>query len=167
MIGEAFTKHGSDKDTHHSYGHIYDKLLEPMRGSLSSILEIGVASGASLKAWREHFPGVQVVGFDIVPKSDPLVIQGDQGNPADLAKLAPYAPFDLIVDDGSHVWSDQFWSLLYLWQYLKEGGWYVIEDIQNPDALEYIFGKLLVDLRHERSVSDNALVVLSKYSPYI
>ncbi len=46
--------------------------------------------------------------------------------------------FDIIIDDGSHADSDQWKSLGNFFPYLKEGGIYVIEDI-NPGSRVSLF----------------------------
>jgi hypothetical protein len=42
-----------------------------------------------------------------------------------------YGPFDIIVDDGSHQVDDVMQSWVILWDYLADGGWYCIEDLQT------------------------------------
>ena len=37
--------------------------------------------------------------------------------------------FDIIIDDGSHVSTDQNVSLAYLFRHLKSSGFYVLEDL--------------------------------------
>jgi hypothetical protein len=78
-----------------------------------------------------------VVAADIVPKHDLAgfrrrIVQLDQSSPEDLAKLSTQeAPFDIIIDDGSHFNSHQILTFQHLWGALKDGGVYVVEDIQT------------------------------------
>jgi hypothetical protein len=55
---------------------------------------------------------------------------GDLGNPALLAELAASA-YDVIVDDASHLWGHQLLALEILFPSIREGGVYVIEDIET------------------------------------
>ena len=41
--------------------------------------------------------------------------------------------FDIIIDDGSHILSDQLFSINYFYKYLKKDGYYVIEDYKFPN----------------------------------
>ena len=41
--------------------------------------------------------------------------------------------FDVIIDDGSHILSDQLFSINYFYRYLKKGGYYIIEDYKFPN----------------------------------
>lgn len=61
-MSDAFTRHGSDKATYHSYGPFYDNVVEMFEPK--SILEFGVERGGSMKAWMEVLPDAKVVGMD-------------------------------------------------------------------------------------------------------
>ena len=59
---------------------------------------------------------------------------GDQNSPEDLERVfrdAGGLPFDLIVDDGSHIPEHQHTSLVTLYKHLVRGGIYVLEDIHS------------------------------------
>jgi 2-polyprenyl-3-methyl-5-hydroxy-6-metoxy-1,4-benzoquinol methylase len=43
-------------------------------------------------------------------------------------------PFDFIIDDGSHVGQHITTSFKMLWQHLKPGGYYFIEDLHAGHA---------------------------------
>ena len=59
-------------------------------------------------------------------------IRVDQGSAADLDRVcAAEAPFGLIIDDGSHFNRHQLFSFHHLFPHLKDGGIYVIEDVQT------------------------------------
>ena len=49
------TSFGTDKNTTHSYGNIYENKFEKYKHSASKILEIGFDSGASLQVYSEYF----------------------------------------------------------------------------------------------------------------
>jgi hypothetical protein len=41
-LPELFDHYGSDKNRAHAYGPVYQKLLEPVRDTVTGVLEIGV-----------------------------------------------------------------------------------------------------------------------------
>ncbi|MBV9167867.1 MAG: class I SAM-dependent methyltransferase [Solirubrobacterales bacterium] len=84
--------------------------------------------------WRDYFPKATIVGVDIYAKDvsgDRIVFeQGDQADPCFLARLVTrHGPFDIVIDDGSHKASDTAATFAALWDAVKPGGFYVIEDL--------------------------------------
>lgn len=140
-LSELFNKYGTDKEVYHKYAAVYETILEPRRNDVAKVLELGAYEGAGLRAWREYFPRAYVYSLDIsvhvsLTNEDRIkCIVGDQTDSSKLNEIGWYGPFDLIVDDASHRIEDQLYSLLYLWQYLKPKGIYVIEDILEPAHL--------------------------------
>lgn len=135
-------KYHTDKVHDHWYTPHYEQRFAHLRDEPITLLEIGVGGyedphlgGESLWMWRDYFPKAQIVGLDIYEKSalagERIAIeQGDQSDPRVLHHLGKtYGPFDIIVDDGSHRCDDVMQSWVILWEYLKDGGWYCIEDI--------------------------------------
>jgi len=130
---------GSDKHRagQHSYGYTYHELFRRFRFRNIKLLEIGVFKGDSLLAWRAFFPFGTVVACDIEPKQHlafkrTRVHRIDQGSSTDLARLCQdEAPFDIIIDDGSHLSKHQISTFYLLFDHLKSDGVYVIEDVQT------------------------------------
>jgi 2-polyprenyl-3-methyl-5-hydroxy-6-metoxy-1,4-benzoquinol methylase len=61
---------GTDKNTIHSYGPIYEKIIrEAVERPDLTILEIGVFSGAFLQVLHEVFPNATIHGIDITLKN--------------------------------------------------------------------------------------------------
>jgi trans-aconitate methyltransferase len=148
---ELAVKYGTDK--HPWYTPTYEMLLGSQRFKVRKVLEIGIGNlsqmshvhgyqpGASLRMWRDYFPGAQIFGLDIDPQ---VMIQDarietrvcDQSNAEALKHIGEeWGKFDLIVDDGSHDPQHQLLSFETLWPYLREGGYYIIEDVNRPEAL--------------------------------
>lgn len=154
---------GSDKgDTilcAHGYTRVYEALLGPARQQPIRLLEIGLIHGhtqeaerdrldavgcPSLRMWAQYLPQAALFGLDIMDfraLSEPrmTIFQGDQSNPADLIRVAEQAgaPFDVIIDDGSHASHHQQIALAALFPYLAPGGLYCIEDLHyQPAELE-------------------------------
>jgi hypothetical protein len=123
---------------HHDYLSFYERFLAPMRDQPITLLEIGVFQGASLHTWREFFPKAKIIGVDIQAtckqfESERIKIElADQSNLEHLSTLAlTYGPFDLVVEDGSHMWEHQITSLRALFPFIKNGGHYIVEDLQT------------------------------------
>lgn len=136
--------HGTDKWGSHWYASHYDHHLRERRLDVRRVLEIGVggyddpaAGGASLRMWRDYFPEAQIIGVDVHDKSRldearVLTVQGDQSDVAFLEALgATHGPFDLVVDDGSHICADVIATFHALFPFVGDGGTYAIEDLQS------------------------------------
>ena len=99
-LTEVANKLGTDKGTDsfcgHSYTLTYEELFDSLVDQHVKMLEIGVADprfpGASVKMWKEYFPSLTFVGYDI--NSEALkfaqegvsIFIGDQNNPVDLQR---------------------------------------------------------------------------------
>lgn len=137
--------YGSDKNAGHSYTALYNRHFTALRGQPVTLLEIGIGGyedpevgGASLRMWRDYFAKGQIFGLDYHPKNIDeeriRVFQGSQADPRVLARLVEAAGpegFDIIIDDGSHRSEHVTASFMMLFQFVKEGGWYVVEDTQT------------------------------------
>lgn len=154
-FAELLIQSGSDKFFTHHYQRYYEKWLAPYRQKENlKLLEIGANEGHSLKVWASYFDNNpdSIVGLaysgqngrqEVVNagkyisakrdkfKSDVLVLEGDQSDPATMKLLRHRGPWDIIIDDGSHVPKHVLFSLFSLWPNVKPGGLYVIEDIET------------------------------------
>ena len=136
-------KYGTDKSSaSHGYTEKYVRYLEQLRSKPVTVLELGWGGhedpdkgGASAQMWRDYFKKGTIVCIDLEEKSitdahDGIHFRrGSQADPDFIAALAEeFGPFDLIVDDASHLSSltIKSWELLY--PHLKSGGLYVVED---------------------------------------
>lgn len=130
---------GTDKCTNHDYSAAYESLL-PNRKNVKMVMEVGVADGSCLLAWREVFPNATIVGMDIhhsdKAHGDRIEFHlGDQRSLEDCRRAAAGRQFDLIVEDATHNVTDNLVTLIYLWPFVKPGGLYVIEEFGNVGAL--------------------------------
>jgi hypothetical protein len=127
-------KHGSDK-LGHGYLKHYKRHFKSLRHTTRKLLEVGVGAGASLRTWKDYFPKAEIFGLDIADRrsheEDRIkIFQGDQNDPAVLAEIAArWGPFDIIIDDGSHVSEHIITTYFSLFPRLKANGLYVIEDL--------------------------------------
>lgn len=127
------------------YFPIYDRELGRHRGTSPTVLEIGVFHGGSLRLWKRYFgPRTTVVGIDIDPRCAELggedihVRTGDQSDIEFLARVCEeFGPFDVVIDDGSHLPRHQILSLEHLWPAVVEGGTYLVEDLCTNYWPEY------------------------------
>lgn len=134
----------TDKEGAHFYADAYERHFGHLRARAITLLEIGVGGyadpeggGESLRMWKEFFPRARIVGIDIHPKTGIAeeritILQGDQSDPAFLDDVAErYGPFDIVVDDGSHVCAHVIASFERLFGHLTDDGIYAIEDLQT------------------------------------
>lgn len=139
-IGES---HNCDKFTVHRFGKLYERHLGLYRDSDIKLLEIGIGGedyevgGASLLTWQAYFSKAQVHGIDIYDKSTlntPRIKTSilDQRDQDGLKTLwLQEGGFDVIIDDGSHKTEDTLLSFFGLFNLMRPGGVYVIEDLQT------------------------------------
>lgn len=120
------------------YLNEYDRLFHGLRDLPIRLLELGVYRGMSMQMWKEYFPLAVVVGLDgaVKPEAFPTeerfhFIHGGQDDPKylDQAIVAAGGPFDIIIDDCSHLGCHTARSFAYMFPgALNPGGIYVIED---------------------------------------
>lgn len=131
-------KHETDKATHHQYLDFYAQHLpKDFRGRL---LEIGVMDGNSLRMWAEYYPNAEIIGIDIkTPRNLNLPnvtwLQLDVTNTKEVLKLGK---FDVIIDDGSHMTSQQQLALKTLMPQVNRGGVFIMEDLHTSFMPNYI-----------------------------
>jgi trans-aconitate methyltransferase len=179
--GSINTSYGTDKNTSHSYGPVYEKIFSPIKESTKSILEIGFDSGTSLKVYSEYFQNAVIYGIDICDncmaeiKKDPRInmVFGD----AKASNIINYynKSYDIIVEDASHLLDDQVCHFKDYSDFVNPGGYYIIEDVHENsvnmlvDILEPIgkykgFALTVEDLRKNKNRFDDILLVFKKNS---
>jgi SAM-dependent methyltransferase len=172
-LAEVYAKYsapngGGDKGTAHSYIEIYEREMSKIDGI--SLLEIGVWEGHSIKMWQEYFLNSEILGCDLNKRKirfDIDIIEADATRP--IPQLRD-KKFDYIIDDGSHLVLDQLASFRLLWDNLKPGGKYFIEDIAGDREIEILKGYLIekeithwvYDNRSVKGRSDDILLVATK-----
>ena len=143
-------RHGTDKWGLHFYTPIYHSLLAPLHDKPVRLLEIGVGGygskylgGSSLAMWAEYFGQGRIVGIDLYEKRLDLgdrvtILQGSQDDRAFLDRVVrQHGPFDIIIDDGSHVPVHVATSFHALFPALASGGLYIVEDTQTAYWPDY------------------------------
>jgi hypothetical protein len=127
-------------------------------------MEIGVLDGKSLLTWKDYFYRSQILGIDINPdckKFEEPGISIEIGSQADGAFLSrtwqQYGPFDMILDDGSHMNEHVIYSFEHLFGSVKSGGVYIIEDVGTSYWSDWGGGYLKSDstMEYFKKLSDD------------
>lgn len=151
-------KYDTDKSSiDHNYLDAYEKVLQSI--TVKNLLEIGIAGGQSLKMWSEYYPDAKIIGIDInsnfdimLPNVETLLM--NQQNTSRLQILQDFYSFDVIIDDGSHVWGDQMRTFFALFPLMKSGSVYIMEDVHTSYFSSYNDGIC------------NPLIVLRNYAVF-
>jgi hypothetical protein len=142
-LGRLALRYASDKwGAIHRFTPHYERHFRPLRDQVVRVLEIGIGGydnltpgGGSLKMWKRYFNRGRIYGVDIFDKShvNEARIQALRGRQDDrdfLRGLAEeHGPFDIVIDDGSHINEHVRASFEVLFPYVRNGGFYVIEDL--------------------------------------
>ncbi len=170
-FSELCSRYGSDKNTIHSYGIIYDKLFR--NKDITSLLEIGVQNGYSIKTWIDYFKNAKITGVDIkidtgLEYKNATLIENDAYN-HDFFNSISQNKYDIIIDDGPHTLESMIFFAKYYSNLLNDNGILVIEDVQSyswvetiissfpPELRKYVY---VVDLRHIKNRYDDILIIL-------
>ena len=123
---------------HVLYFHAYEKHFARFRNKPITFLEIGVSAGGSVQMWKKYFGAqAKIVGIDINPdtkfQEEQIAIRiGSQDDPVFLKSVIDeFGPFDIILDDGSHVQKHITTSFECLYPFVKEDGVYFVEDLHT------------------------------------
>ena len=144
------------------YTGVYECLFRRHRHDFRSILEIGIGTmipnehssmagsavpgykpGGSLRAWRDYFENATIYGIDVQPDTqvdEPRIITRlcDSTNAESVKSLMETgdlpSEFDVIIDDASHMVADQLATLANFFPYVKNEGFYIVEDLSDTTA---------------------------------
>lgn len=127
------------------YFPIYERHLSTFRGRSPRVLEIGVSHGGSLEMWLTYFGrGTEIVGLDVDPRCadaripHATIVIGDQGDAEVLRRVADeHGPFDVVIEDGSHLPEHQILAFETLWPAVARGGVMLVEDLCTNYWPEY------------------------------
>lgn len=169
-----------DKNSTHSYVPVYENILAPYR-NCSTMLEIGLFSGESLKMWYEYFEG-EVYGIDCsetphdgMADLRPMIQSGkynieilDATDKNQVDMVFGYMRFDVIIEDGPHDAESQIKIYNNFKDKLNPGSLYIIEDIENIDVSREMFHNIdptkevtILDRRHVKSRFDDVLIIIT------
>ena len=139
------------KDRGHGYAKFYETHLNKFKYQKINILEIGSFSGASAAAFIKFFPNADIYCLDInllnfKYSSKKIHVYGMNSSDKKmmlnfLAKINFFKSiknFDIIIDDGSHILSDQLKALNFFYRYVGSEGFYIIEDYKFPKYFNHL-----------------------------
>ena len=195
---KIMTEYGSDKGSgQHNYTIFYTEIFK--NKTIKNVFELGLGTnnpslvsnmgingspGASLRGWRQYFPGANIYGADIdknILFTEPNITTFfcDQRDKESIKNLwcedvLVDRLFDIIIDDGLHEYSANLEFFKNSVHKLAPGGIYIIEDVVPHDIIN--FNNTLQDLKeqytnlkfniiqleNERNSFDNNLVVIYK-----
>lgn len=152
-LRNLFIKFGSDKGNSNSLPNLYSTIINNLylKSRDVTLLEIGLGTnnvdidsnmgifgkpGASVRAFREFLrPQDKIIGADV----DRRILFSESGietqfvDQLSVESLSDFVSrndnFDLIIDDGLHILESNINTLLALLPKLKQGGFFVVEDI--------------------------------------
>jgi hypothetical protein len=179
-LDELFKFFKTDKSSeHHNFVRYYNYHLKKFKNKKINFLEIGSATGASASSFVKFFNKSQAFCADvnltlvkfISPKINYFGI--DCSNPKSLKKFQSQVEnkyqvkkYDFIIDDGSHILSDQLKSLNFFYNFLKKNGLYIIEDYKFAnyfarckDINHFTIEDLINKVRFNRKIKSNLLSV--------
>lgn len=167
-LHELGLKYGTDKATWHEYCDFYEDHIP--HDNIGTLLEIGVKDGASIKMWRDFYPDAVVIGLDI---NEPLKIEGASifkvncDDDLELEQFSRDLTFDLIIDDGSHTQHQQQTCFGVLWERLKSGGVYIIEDVHTSHYESYNLQGIPTTLEWYQNGFSGSLLIPDEYADEI
>lgn len=136
----------------HNYTQLYNSLFAHCKDNVKLVLECGIGTnnpniastmgieyrpGASLFVWRDYFKNAHIFGCDIdkdILFSEERITTNfvDQLNPKSIEQMflkINKNEFDIIIDDGLHSYQAAINFFTISFNYLREGGVYIIEDV--------------------------------------
>lgn len=177
-ISDKGDRHPSHK---HFYIDVYDSLFSHLKDTNIQLMELGIASGASLLLWSQFFTNGRIIGFDIVEpaRKDYLeklqnvsMIFGDAYKDENANYLIQQLPKqDVFIEDGAHDIDNQLKALHKYHELVKPGGYYICEDMYIGNLGEYMtngvyalqnrnFTTTIVDHHRRPGLADDVMIIL-------
>lgn len=167
-----------DKFDHLYLQKYYDKEFSDIREKDIKLLEIGVATGISIKFWSEWFFNGKIYGVDIghpsmytdfYLRNKLYNVYWEDALSFNFTSMFHQNYFDYVIDDGSHKLNEQISTIITYLPKIKPNGKLIIEDIRDlnyiPILIKYIDKNLswewnLLDLRYVGGRSYNDSIIL-------
>ena len=137
---------GTDKEFVHYYvSNFYQNTFQPIQQDKIHLFEIGTCTGASLKRWKEFFVNGKVEGVDNEDRRIAEYIDSEityhRVDAYEQQFVNSLSNFDIIIDDGPHTLGSQLAAINLYYPKLKDGGIFVIEDIDSDDNIKILSGE--------------------------
>ena len=122
---------------HANYFDVYEQHFGRFEGQDINFLEIGAGEGGSSSMWKDYFgPAANIIVLDIRKDRAEVVdgatkfFAGSQADPKVLQSIVDeFGPFDIVLDDGSHIMNHMIASFEFLYPTMHPHGVYMIEDV--------------------------------------
>lgn len=170
----------------HFYIDIYDSLLSDFKDQPIQLMELGIASGASLLMWSQYFTKGIITGLDIVEpvQKDYLsslpnvnMIFGDAYDEDNGNYLLQHlSKQDVFIEDGAHDVENQIKAFHKYHQLVKPGGYYICEDMFLGNLGDYLtrgvyqlqnrnFNTTILDYHmRPNGLADDVMIVIQFYN---
>ena len=135
-------KRKKNKIKAHGYSPYYEKYFSKIRNNNLKVLEIGSFYGNATASLFFYFKNANLYAGDIFPDlfryrskriNSFFVDSSDQISiKKNIVNLN--VVFDIIIEDASHMLKDQIISLFMLFQSVKKGGLFIVEELEFPDT---------------------------------
>ena len=133
-LGEVFP---TDKHYQHNYfGQVYQDVLSPIKNNVKTLVEVGISDINSLTVFKRFFKYAKVYGINTQENTvndETDIIKCDQSKPEELNELIKNFSdgVDVILDDGTHKMYDQQITMAIMFNVLKSGGIFIMEDLHT------------------------------------
>jgi hypothetical protein len=140
---------GSSSGHRHAYTAIYDLIFSSMKFKDINFGEIGIEFNKSILCWRNYFKKANIYTWEYDQEKIKLALNDKLDvvyNTIDVRDIISIdnslkntnIMFDILIDDSTHVFSDQINVIKVAYKYLNTGGILIIEDIfKNIEELKY------------------------------
>ncbi len=144
-------RHFTDKNLYHNYAEFYSNIISDLAADKEefSLLELGTSRGGSVAAWCEAMPHAFVCGvdkdesllwIDKTQYKNLVILEGLHGDRSTYTPISD-KKFNIIIDDGSHMATEQQQNFYVLQDLIGDGGVYVIEDVYPTNTYDPSFLK--------------------------
>lgn len=132
----------------HFYIDIYDAMFSHWNNEPVNLMELGIASGASLLMWATYFTKGIITGLDIVhpvredylsklPNVNMIFADAyDENNDNYLLQNLPKQ--EIFIEDGAHDVKNQIKAFHKYSKLVRPGGYYICEDLHLQNLGEYL-----------------------------
>lgn len=113
----------------------YEAFFSAFRDLPITLMEVGVAGGASLHLWQWYFSAAHIIGIDIARSARQFegarvsIEIGSQADGRFLRRICEAHPPTIFIDDGSHLADHNIFTFERVFPMLLPGGVYVVEDL--------------------------------------
>jgi len=145
----------------HPYTLFYDSLFKNKKTETLKMAELGILEGASLRMWQEYFPNADIYGFEynlqfishFRNSFDNTRITLSEINVNDSESITDAfnkidVDYDIIIEDTTHQFEDQIRVIKNVYNRLKPGGIFIIEDIFKSYKQQDYLDRLIDVLPH-------------------